>query len=58
MVASIKYPDLFRVKNKFAHDIYTKRLESIHWSRGVEPIRLFVSLVLSIMMSKLILDPE
>jgi hypothetical protein len=28
MLASIKDPDLFRVKNKFAHDRYTKRLGS------------------------------
>jgi serine protease inhibitor len=26
MVASIKDPDLFRANNKFAYDIYTKRL--------------------------------
>jgi hypothetical protein len=31
MVASIKDPDLFRVKNKFAHDRYTKRL-------GINPL--------------------
>jgi hypothetical protein len=31
MVANIKDPDLFRVKNKFAHDRYTKRLgKAIH----------------------------
>jgi hypothetical protein len=58
IIDSIKDLDLFRVKNKFAHDRYTKTLGINPLVKRLEPIQLFVSLVLSIMMSKLIIDPE
>jgi hypothetical protein len=58
MIVTIRDPDLFRVKNYFAHDRYTKRL-------GINPLvkrcgtnPALWSLILPIMIGKLIFDPE
>jgi hypothetical protein len=58
MIAAIRDPDLFRVANQFTHDMDIKRL-------GIDPLvkRCGINLalwflVMLIMMSKLVLEPE
>jgi hypothetical protein len=59
MIATIRNPDLFQIKNEFTHDRYTKRLRIINplvKRYGFNPA--LSSLVLPIMMGKLNLDSK
>jgi hypothetical protein len=57
MIATIRDPDLFRVENQFTHDMDIKRLGINPLVRcGINPALWF--LVVLIMMSKLVLEPE
>jgi hypothetical protein len=58
MIVAIKDPDLYRVENQFTHDMDIKRLginPLVKWC-GINPAIWF--LVMLIMMSKLVLEPE
>jgi hypothetical protein len=58
MIATIRDPDLFRVGNQFTNDIDIKRLgiNPLVKRCGINPALWF--LVVLIMMSKLVLEPE
>jgi hypothetical protein len=58
MIATIRDPDLFRVGNQFTNDIDIKRLgiNPLVQRCGINPALWF--LVVLIMMSKLVLEPE
>jgi hypothetical protein len=58
MIAAIKDPDLFRVGNHFTHDMDIKRLRINPLVKrcGINPTLWF--LVILIIMSKLVLEPE
>jgi hypothetical protein len=58
MIATIRSLDLFRIRNQFTHDIDTKILgiNPLVKRCGFNPALWF--LVILIMMSKLVLDPE
>jgi hypothetical protein len=58
MIAAIRDPDLFRVGNQFTHDMDIKRLgiNPLVKRCGINPALWF--LVMLIMMSKLVLEPE
>jgi hypothetical protein len=58
MIAAIRDSDLFRVGNQFTHDTDIKRLgiDPLVKRCGINPALWF--LVMLIMMSKLILEPE
>jgi hypothetical protein len=58
MISTIKDPDLFRVGNQFTHDMDIKRLRINPLVKrcGINPALWF--LVVLIMMSKLVLEPE
>jgi hypothetical protein len=58
MIDAIRDPDLFRVGNQFTHDMDIKRLgiNPLVKRCGINPALWF--LVLLIIMSKLVLEPE
>jgi hypothetical protein len=58
MIATIRDPDLFRVRNQFTHDMDIKRLgiNPLVKRCGINPALWF--LVVLIRMSKLVLEPE
>jgi hypothetical protein len=58
MIAAISDPDLFRVGSQFTHDMTIKRLGTNPLIKrcGINPALWF--LVILIMMSKLVLEPE
>jgi hypothetical protein len=58
MIATIRDPDLFRVGNQFTHDMDIMRLgiNPLVKRCGITPALWF--LVVLIMMSKLVLEPE
>jgi hypothetical protein len=58
MIATIRDPDLFRVENKFTRDMDIKRLGINPRVKrcGINPALWF--LVVLIMMTKLVLEPE
>jgi hypothetical protein len=58
MIPITRDPDLFRAGNQFTHDIDIKRLgiNPLVKRRGINPALWF--LVVLIMMSKLVLEPE
>jgi hypothetical protein len=58
MIATIRSPDLFRVRKQFTHDMNIKRLgiNPLVKRCGINPALWF--LVVFIMMGKLVLEPE
>jgi hypothetical protein len=58
MIATIRGPDLFRVRNQFTHDMKPKRLgiNPLVKRHGINPALWF--LVILVMMSKLVLESE